>query len=213
MSKKDAKFNMLLDGFLRSKTAQSLSPEELEDLLKSVEGKGDADMQRITAMKCSELARHCEENLRRYKIVLEDMVSVLVSAYRNGCLDDMIENASKCSSDNVQINDVNGVVDMEGLSEEDKLRFEEKAKHGRMLFSKKGMEKFLDFVEKDAGQVFLNIWEDIGFLNHTLEAMVAFEIATPEEIQKGVKSINKIDGDISVKDVPEIIDIDKEVLN
>lgn len=211
MSKKDAKFNMLLDGFLRSKTAQSLSPEELEDLLKSVEGKGDADMQKITAIKSSELARHCEENLRRYKTVLEDMVSVLISAYRNGCLDSMIEHAGKCSPDDVQINDVNGVVDMEGLSEKAKLKLQEKAKHGQMLFSEKGMKQFLNFVEKDAGKVFLDIYEDMGFLTHTLEAMVAFEVATPEEIQKGIKFIES--EDVSVKGVPEIIDIDKEVLN
>ena len=211
MSKKDKKFNLLLDGFLRSDLAQGMNPEELEDMLKTLDGKGDSHMTEVGLMKLSSLARNCEKNLRMFKVVVEDMVSVLISAYKNGCLDSMIEQASQAKGKDVRVHDSAGEVDISKMSERDADRLRRREKHGAKLFTESGMKKFLSFVEEEVGHTYVDIWENVDFLNHMIEAMVLFEKSTPEEMQKAMKlSLAK---ERKMTDVPSPINIDKEVLN
>ena len=212
MKKKNSKFNLLLDGFLRSTLAQSMNPQELEDLLKSVESKNDEDMMEISVVKASQLARHCEKSIRMFKIVLEDMISVLISAYRNGCLDDMIK-ASKSESSTKMLGCVQSQdgsteeIKFDDLSESQKELFKRRKEHADKLFTKEGMTQFLEFVENEVGTSYMKMWDDIDFLNQMLEASVCFQKATPEEMQEMLKKMSPSDEGFGVSTA------DKEALN
>ena len=150
-----------------------------------------------------------------FKIVVEDMVSVLITAHKSGLLSNLVMDKEKVESATQEIYSPDGKVDISKLSEKDAQIFKEKAQHGERLFSEEGMSEFLDFIEKEVGSVYVKIWEDIDFLGHSIEAILAFQKTTPEEMLKMIKA-NKDFIDKRKKkseNVPEIVSIDEEVKN
>ena len=213
MSKKkeNKKLGMVLNGFLNSKIAEGMKEEELVELLDTLSERDDSHITEMGLTSLSRLARNCEKNMRKFKIVIEDMVSVLITAHRNGLLDKLIisEDDKDSWKGKLILTDSSGDVKISKEQEEAMSKIKEETRD--KLFSERGMKSFLSFVESELGEVYCKIWEDVDFIGHSTEAMLGFLKATPEEVKDIMdKKYNKKKSD---RDIPEPNEYNKEVLN
>jgi len=196
-SKKDTqKFNLLLDGFLKSDIAQTMNPEELEDLLKTLESKTSRDVTMMGAKKAGVMLSLLDKQLHLFKMVVEDLVSVLLSSYRNGMLEGLVD-SSKKTDPSLEMCDAEGnVLKMADLTEKERKMVEKRSRHASRLFSPEGFNQFIDFVENDLGKSYVHILEELSMIRDTLEASVALDELSPKEMQEYMKKmINKNDSE------------------
>ncbi len=214
MSNKTKKMSVLVNSMLKKGLLDGFNEKELANFLDWTDRSSDHEVVAKGLSALSNRTSKNEEMFRKLRIALEDLISVVSTAYRNGCLDKLVENGATPEQAVV-------VMDGKPISDEqfDKLdaktqqRILDERDKCSQLFTKKGMESFVYFAEKKLPKMWNQMWQAIDFSDTILNSLSFFLSASADELQKASEIVDKKQENLtSVSKLPNVAP-SKEELN